>query len=983
MSRDFLGWHRPLLESAAERILDAVGNGGPLDLRRFVVALPGGRAGRRLSELLVEGAERRGRPLRPPRIVTIGGLPESLYRPPRPIAGPVLGHSAWIAALRDLGAEGLASLLSSPPAEGRPHPTDSGWSEWARTLAALQAEVGSGGHDFRSVAATCRQDPRFSDEERWSLLSSVQERVRALLASQGLTDREAAREYALEKGPLSLPEALWVVGGADLPQVVQRFLEAAGRAIPVRILIGAPPEYSDRFGPLGTVLPEAWVAEEAGVPDRSIRIVSGPAEQAEAVLDRLRELDPRPSAQEVTLGVPDPDVVPFLLEGLGRAGVPVRRPEGLPLEASAPFRLLEGVAAYLESRDFDRFSALLRHPEFEDALRREMGGARTRSLPAIADRYRAIHLPGVLDRGWLPAGGEPATRPVEPELRRIRDAFLRLLEPLDGMHSLSGWASRFRDFLLSVDDGVPLVRSRPEERMRIEVMHRFGGVLRAFAELPPALDPPVGVVPALRRLLDELRGEGVPPPADEDAVEALGWLELVLDDAPVLVLTGANEPHLPESVTSDPFLPHGLRRALGLLDNDTRRARDLLFLQTLLATRPDTRIVLARRDAKGNTLRPSRLLLAESDGVVARRVRWFLGEEESGSAEPPAAEPNGGRPELEPSVRAAARPVGGGLDRAFALPPEPVLSAPGVPNRISVTAFRALLADPYRYALERVLGLRAEDDHARELDGAGFGVLAHAVLERFGREGPAASGDPEQVREALRAILDDESRSRFGTRPLPAVRIQVRQLARRLEAFGGWQAGWAAEGWRIRGVEMSPPGEGVRFDVDGSPILLRGMLDRVDRNEGSGEWCLLDYKTGDRGDDPEKAHRRGRSGDRRWIDLQLPLYRKLAPALRTPDGAPLIPDEALDEMRVGFVNLPRDPGKVGVHLAEWSPEELDEAEEEARRVVRRLRANRFVFDADAPAIPGDDPLAAVVGGGVLGLAEEPGDEADGEGDSGD
>jgi ATP-dependent helicase/nuclease subunit B len=277
--------------------------------------------------------------------------------------------------------------------------------------------------------------------------------------------------------------------------------------------------------------------------------------------------------------------------------------------------------------------------------------------------------------------------------------------------------------------------------------------------------------------------------------------------------------------------------------------------------------------------------------------------------------------------------------------------------------------------LERILDLQGEDDRARELDGAGFGVLAHAVLERFGKDGAAASVEPARVRGTLDGILAEEARARFGNRPLPAVRLQVEQLRVRLHAFAEWQAGWAGAGWRIQGVEVTPPGDGVRFEVDGDPIWLRGTLDRVDRNERSGTWCILDYKTGDRGDPPEKAHRGGRGQQKFWKDLQLPLYRRLAPALRNPEGGPLIPPEALPSLRVGFVNLPGDPRKVGHHFAEWMPHELEEAEEEARRVVRQLRENRFVFDRTHSTIPNDDPLARIVGGGVLTLEEE-GEEGD-------
>ena len=125
------------------------------------------------------------------------------------------------------------------------------------------------------------------------------------------------------------------------------------------------------------------------------------------------------------------------------------------------------------------------------------------------------------------------------------------------------------------------------------------------------------------------------------------------------------------------------------------------------------------------------------------------------------------------------------------------------------------------------------------------------------------------------------------------------------------------------------------FDVDGRPILLRGRIDRIDHNERTGEWAVFDYKTSDRGEEPEKTHRKGRGDDKRWVDLQLPLYRHLLPALRDGNGAPIVPPDALDRVRLGYILLPRDLTSVGEKLAEWSPEELASADDAARRSSAR------------------------------------------------
>jgi hypothetical protein len=306
----------------------------------------------------------------------------------------------------------------------------------------------------------------------------------------------------------------------------------------------------------------------------------------------------------------------------------------------------------------------------------------------------------------------------------------------------------------------------------------------------------------------------------------------------------------------------------------------------------------------------------------------------------------------------------------MSLPPEPVLSAPVVPDRISVTAFRDLLTDPYRYALARLLGLEPVHDEAREMDYASFGTLAHVVLHRFGHAAVGVPMGAQEARAALEAFLDDEVRDRFGTRPLPAIHPQVGQLRARLVALAGWQGRWAGQGWRVRAVEASPPSGGVPFEVDGVPILLRGTIDRVDENVETGEWCVLDYKTADVPKKPDETHRVGPSKARRWVDLQLPLYRVLASGVESAEGGePLVPRGALAALRLGYVQIPSAPGRVGEAWASWSDAELAEAEEEARRAVRVLRENRFVFDPALSSVRIGDPLADIVGEGVLRLGE--------------
>jgi ATP-dependent helicase/DNAse subunit B len=283
-----------------------------------------------------------------------------------------------------------------------------------------------------------------------------------------------------------------------------------------------------------------------------------------------------------------------------------------------------------------------------------------------------------------------------------------------------------------------------------------------------------------------------------------------------------------------------------------------------------------------------------------------------------------------------------------------------------VTQFRDYLACPYRFYLRHVLKLEPLGDDLEELDGGSFGDLVHLVLEQFGRSEEAqelrTAADEKRIAEYLDYQLDRVSAARFGTHHArPAVRVQLEQLRIRLHAFAHWQAGRAREGWQIVFSENSESRRNLTatLAVDGAAFTLRGRIDRIDYHESLGRLAVLDYKTADRGQPPEKTHRRGDA----WIDLQLPLYRHLVWALQEAGQLPR--PQALD---LGYIVLPLDTAAAGLALAEWDESLLQTADALALEIIRAIRQQRFwppvspppEFSEDFAAICQDRRLGAVL-----------------------
>jgi hypothetical protein len=111
ITRAFLGIEAPALVATVGYLVHRFGGPGCLDLREVLLVVPGARAGRRLLEILVDRADADSLALTPPRITTVGQLPELLYRAKRPFADDLVQQMAWAAALRNIDRSTLAAVV--------------------------------------------------------------------------------------------------------------------------------------------------------------------------------------------------------------------------------------------------------------------------------------------------------------------------------------------------------------------------------------------------------------------------------------------------------------------------------------------------------------------------------------------------------------------------------------------------------------------------------------------------------------------------------------------------------------------------------------------------------------------------------------------------------------------------------------------------------------------------------------------------------
>ncbi|MCU0708979.1 MAG: PD-(D/E)XK nuclease family protein, partial [Pirellula sp.] len=887
---EFLGWSRPILHSARDYLFDRYRRGSEWNLDRMLVVLPGSLAGRTLQTLLAERAAQQQVVLRPPEILTLGKLPEKLYQAKLPFATELDQIMAWTHVLRSMELAELRPLLFEVPNVDELI----AWMDLGRILGTLHRELASDLLDFSDVAERLVGTP---EESRWRVLATLQRRYLDILHEAGLWDIQTARRFALEHNEVQATDhEIMLIGTVDLNRAQRRFL--ASVAPQVTSLVGAPVSFAHGFDADGTLRSDFWQGLEIPIDDESMHVRSTVRDAAEELAVQLAMLGTSRSPSQITVGVPDPTLIPAFQESLARAGVSLRYGPGVAIHATQPMKLLSLIQNHLRDGEIEAFHNLVRETTVEQWLRTRV------ELPedylASIDEYlnttllRSVRVPVF-----------PESRKGKREFEAVLGALRGLFEPLQsGKRTLSDWVDPFRTMFRELYATFPVDVTTDEGHAVQRACAEINSAIEQWIHTPAILNKEIELRDAFAWLHQLLDGAQIPPQRDSNAIEMIGWLELALDDAPVLMLSGLHDGVIPESVNSDAFLPNRLRSELGLIDNARRYARDAYVMLVILNTREQVELILNRMNSDGDPLTPSRLLLSVPTQQLARRVLKLLTESQ----------------EIQTKVLTWAPRIG----QSDIPIPQPSKDVSVVD--MAVTDFKKYADCPYRFYLNRVLKLKAVKHLPLELDGSAFGDLVHKVLEDFFQSPVANSIHEDSITDWLIEQLQQESQSRFGLVPPPAVVVQIEQAKTRLRQFSPLHAEKMRLGWKMVEAEFTVDREhAIDFQVDeGRSIKLHGRIDRIDWHEADDLWAVWDYKTGDSSGNPRAIHIK--SG--KWADWQLPLYGVLI------DKAKKVSSERAS---FGYILLPRNTAETAFVSADFTEEELaaavDSAREQASHVV--------------------------------------------------
>lgn len=879
MTKEYLNSSIPLVHAVTEWLCKKARTtfAGVPALDHLLVLVPTRQAGRRLRESLAEAF--------PNGCIPPKTLPAStLLQPPQELENPVISRIESIALLAKLLEK--ADLTDYPalfPSEGHPANQNFTWSlaisvQLHQLWNALE-ESALCMSDVADRIGELLQDEDLDVEiDRWSDLAKLEKRFFSAIEDQCLTPTPLAAKIAVQSP--NLPAECSEIVLPALVDGVPAFYQALNQIpseISVTALIQFDGDTECAFDNCGVPKPSFWNSTEAppiSIEENCIHPAQESADQAEAIaayFDSIPDNEALPA-----LGMADANLFNELESAFLNRNIRIHNPAGVPLSSSSLAMLIQQIRSFNKDAPFSLLASFIRQADTA-RLTGISSDDNARILKAL-DEVQNAHIPQSVAETLKFCSDELEMLSTANEFKHYEEARvpgLKLLKKtiedllsllaVDPSHSP---IDQLIDKLKLFFKGRILTEINTIDR---ELAAAASKILDLHDSTKTALIQENLSANETSQLFDEMMKNSIYQlePSSETEILTEGWLELIWNPSREIVISGFNEGSIPMSVVGHAFLPDRLRKAMGMLCNEMRTARDIYLLHALTSTRQRgaVQIHLERVNSTGDVRKPSRLLFKCDDHTLADRAKRLFAESETTPPERPRILPESWKLNL------------------------PLPDDKSAPKSLSVSHVSSYLKCPFSFYLEKILNMSSQDDRTEEMNPMVFGSLCHEAIERFGESPLVNSTNSDEISDFLEAQVYTIAKQRFGA-PMPAViQLQTKTAAKRLSFFAEEQAQRTADGWQIAAGEKS-----LRHSVNG--ITIRGRADRIDYHPTSKTVQIIDFKTWNKlPSDKGKSKFASRSGsivefaEERGMhlytldekdgyaltDMQLPLYMLMMP----------------------------------------------------------------------------------------------------------
>lgn len=840
---------RQVIKDLALELLSRHRTGRLLDLSDYTLLLPGQRAGRRLLEILSELCAKEKILFLPPKAETDISF---LRRLAKETAGPKLASpfettDIWRKVLKENSA--LLPDIITTFAEGENVP-DNVFTSLGDSLAKLKKELFLNQISLKDII---EKGELPSDEEarRYESIGKLFSAYGTKLDVYGLMDETKALKFILDSPPGEIKKIYLFACRDNIPFLLKLFQR---EDYDVKLLLVGDAAWFDETGLLKK---DASFPPTKALLSPNTKIFPTPLEEAEEIyLSLKKETEERTLSQcDVTIASQDSGICSFL-RVFAKEDLTFHEASGKLWHETEPGLFCQSLTELLLNPSAKACIEFLRLPCVERAAVAEI--KTFHNLEEVLPVFTKILTErlGEHPKSWM-FESHPNQDPLKLFL------FLEeLAKPWRQKLTKSQWLEVWKGTLTKLK-----ASQSPEDQSAWQQTDALAETLAASR----IEEEEIGGDAFLKRLEAQAKKTHVTIQTDADAIDVTGWLEVVLDDSPIIFLCDINEGILPKVKASDVFLPDKLRARLGMSCGEDIIRRDRYYLRLLLDKDAKTYLFACRQSVDGTYRTLSRLLCDESEDPVdrAKYVEEFYAKTQGGSAKLYASL-------FLPKFEAGSLP-------------DPLIETIRASlSSISASNLNAFRECPFKFALWQI-GVQSDSPIFREMAPNIYGTLAHHVMQKFAEAKMAGSlpSDEEKMNAFFAETLQALCGKFFGSALPPLANFQIMQLREKLALFAKEHLDWEKEGWEIIMAEQ-------KFEKEIKGVRLTGKLDRLDRNTASqNSICVIDYKTG----------ATAKSEKEMQEDLQLPAYLKLLEDVFPPEV----------ERRYAFVNFSADKTQEKVY----------------------------------------------------------------------
>ncbi len=847
----FLGWDKPITTIVSHFILSSLT--GPdrkiIDLQHDLIIVPTRQAGRHLREAMTLYCARHNAAMLSARIEE----PSSLFRPhkknPRE-ASATMVKALWTNLLSRSNLNDYPNLFPGPK-----HNNDFSWAmRMGEMMQNLRNTLTDGGYQISNMP----DNTELEEPQRWLDMARLEKAYIDRVEKAGLTD-PCLNKISLATSPAP-PENINRIIIAAVPDpslLMIKALEQLAEKITVDILVHAPESMADHFDQWGRPIPAKWMHLLFDIPDPQANIIlaSSPQAQSRRVIEEISAESKSIGPSDIAIGVPDKSIIPHIEKDLAESGLPAFNPANKIMKDHPAYKLIESFISLVTNNTYKAFSTFLRHHDALNFLEKSDLNIKPRNLLKEIDEFQNKYLPLLFDditqSRHLESDSYNNLRKASQTVRTLIDHFQKQ-NPADAI----------RSFCQTIYEPRIINTRNLNDKELLEATQKMDSILQEFTtrpDLESLLDRKSILTLILRRLGEqEYHNE-----REKTAIDLEGWLELTWNDAPFLIVTGMNEGTVPQSRTGDAFLPDSLRSILQLRDNASRFARDAFLTRGFIESRRNSGrvcFIAGKTNSAGDPLKPSRIFFRCDDKELPARAELLFRQTDEHRNTPPS------------TISFKLKPA----------TPEEAMRNLKHPGELNVTSFRDYLSCPFRFYLKHVLKMKALDDQKSGMDARDFGDMIHWALNEMARNKEIAQcREQKELEMFLCNKADHWMKNRYGN-PLPLpLMITLDSGKQRLRAAARAHIDLVNQEWEIIQAE-------TEYKTELNGMIIKGRIDRIDRNRHNGAIRIIDYKTSDgskskkpktehikkdNSNTPEFTKLIAAAGEsEHWRDLQLPLY---------------------------------------------------------------------------------------------------------------